>query len=208
MVIIPVCLAGCGGGGGGGGGDSIPVAPTGLSVIVTAETSVTVGWADASSNETGFEVQLRTGTAAFATVGSTGAGATQYTANGLTTGVSYDLRVRALGSAGNSAWAGPVSGVPSTGGGTTGTVSGRVVSLLGGVPIVGGQITVGTKSTNSGVDGIFTLINVPLGNQPLTVTATNYNPVNTTIVVDAGVNDVGDIHLTGVGDGPPPPPIL
>ncbi len=72
------------------------VAPTSLVAITVSTTSVTLTWADNSSNETGFKIErsLTTGTG-FALVTTTAANATTYTNTGLTANTTYFYRIRA-----------------------------------------------------------------------------------------------------------------
>lgn len=83
-----------------------PNAPTGVSATATSSSSVTVSWTDASSDETGFEVQRCTGSgcASFVAAGSTGAGATSFPDGGLAASTTYGYRVRAVNGNGPSAW--------------------------------------------------------------------------------------------------------
>jgi titin len=91
---------------------STPNPPTGVTATATSSTSVTVGWTDASTDETGFEVQRCTGTScsepSFSTVGSTGANTTSYADSGRTASTSYGYRVRSVNGNGSSAWTTPV----------------------------------------------------------------------------------------------------
>ena len=89
---------------------SPPAAPTGLSATATSSASVTVGWTDASSDETGFEVQRCTGAdcSGFATVATTAAGTTSYVDGSRTASTTYGYRVRSVNGNGASAWVGPV----------------------------------------------------------------------------------------------------
>ena len=114
IIGLAVCLSGCGGGG--GGGDAVaPAKPTNLQSPASTANTVTVQWTDRATNETGYEVQRRPAGGAWATVGQTAAGATQYVDAGLTANSTYEYRVRALGASANSEWTDPVTAVTSSG---------------------------------------------------------------------------------------------
>jgi hypothetical protein len=63
---------------------------------------INLAWADNSSNETGFRVERRTGTAAFAAVVTAGANATAYADTGLAAGTTYEYHVVAVNAGGSS----------------------------------------------------------------------------------------------------------
>jgi hypothetical protein len=87
---------------------TVPTAPTGVSASATGTSSIVVSWTDASSDETGFEVQRRSG-GAWTDVATRPADATGYSDSGLTEDTTYEYRVRACNAEGCSAWAGPAS---------------------------------------------------------------------------------------------------
>jgi hypothetical protein len=79
-----------------------PAAPTGLAATATS-TEVDLAWQDNSTNETSFRIDRRTGTAAFAQIATTAANATTFADTAVTSGVTYDYRVSAVGPGGTSA---------------------------------------------------------------------------------------------------------
>ena len=85
-------------------GPTIPAAPTGLLVSATSATSVTLTWTRNSSNETGFQVERSSGAGAFNLLATTAAGATAYGDTALAASTTDTYRVRAVGSAGTSAY--------------------------------------------------------------------------------------------------------
>lgn len=112
-------------------GGAAPTAPTTVAGAPTGSTTYTVTWVDASSDETGFQVQIRTadvgaGPGAWAdAVGDTNptaAGVQTFAGTGATATTLYDVRVRALGASADSAYvesAAPfVTDNPGSGGGT------------------------------------------------------------------------------------------
>ena len=79
-----------------------PSAPTGVTVSATGSTSVSVRWTDASSDETSFRVEYRTGSNSWTTGTTTVADATSATVGGLSASTSYDFRVASVNSVGSS----------------------------------------------------------------------------------------------------------
>ena len=95
--------------------NSVPNAPTNLTVTNTTSTEVDLSWAEAPANETGFYVDRSTtssgGFASIATLGT----ATAYSNTGLTSGTTYYYEIIAFNTHGNS----PASAiVDATPGGT------------------------------------------------------------------------------------------
>jgi probable HAF family extracellular repeat protein len=87
------------------GSVSSPAAPTGLSATGTSSSSIRLSWTDRATNETGYRVERRTGTNAFAQVTWTGADATSFVDNTLLVpGTTYDYRVYAFNVAGSSTY--------------------------------------------------------------------------------------------------------
>jgi hypothetical protein len=84
-----------------------PAAPTNLAAAVANGTAVTLTWTDNASNETGFRVEKKTGTASFVAITpDKAANVTTHVDSGLAAG-TYTYRVTALGSP-NSAASGEV----------------------------------------------------------------------------------------------------
>ena len=93
------------------GGGAIPLPPTSLTATAASSTSVNLSWADTSGEE-GFKVERKLASSStWAQIGTTGTDVTTYTdANsGLTAGTSYNYRVRAYTSAGNSPYSNSAS---------------------------------------------------------------------------------------------------
>lgn len=82
-----------------------PAAPRNLTMRSVSNNQITIGWTDASSNETGFfVVQRRTGVGGtWSQVGSLGANVTTCTNTGLSPATTYDFRVQAFNAYGFSA---------------------------------------------------------------------------------------------------------
>lgn len=87
-----------------------PNAPTTVAGTATSGTTATITWVDASSDETGFQVQIRTaaGPGAWADAAGatnpTAAGVQTFSATGLTAATAYDVQVRAKGASSDSAY--------------------------------------------------------------------------------------------------------
>ncbi|MCC2668974.1 MAG: repeat-containing protein, partial [Armatimonadetes bacterium] len=86
-----------------------PAAPTNLAVTRAAPSQVNLSWQDNSSNESGFRIERRTGSGAFALIATVGANVRAYNNNGLALDTDYGYRVRAFNAGGESAPAGPVT---------------------------------------------------------------------------------------------------
>ncbi len=89
---------------------SAPAAPSGPSATALAYNKIRVNWTDNSGNETGFEV-VRSGTAngVFQPVGTLPANTVSFIDSGLTASSAYYYKVRAIGTGGESIFAGPVN---------------------------------------------------------------------------------------------------
>ncbi|MFQ6172701.1 S8 family serine peptidase [Oryzobacter sp. R7] len=87
-----------------------PAAPTGFSATATSSSAVSLAWTDASSDETGFDVERCTGPGCtgFAPRTSPAAGSTSFSDTGLDASTTYGYRIRSVRGADVSAWTGPV----------------------------------------------------------------------------------------------------
>ncbi|PYJ65065.1 MAG: hypothetical protein DME76_18775, partial [Verrucomicrobia bacterium] len=92
---------------------NVPVAPSGLTITTLQSNRIIIAWTDNSNNETGFKVQRKGATGAYADIGTTGANVTTYTDNdtALTDGTLYYYRVCATNTAGDSAYSNEVNGI-------------------------------------------------------------------------------------------------
>ena len=85
-----------------------PNAPTSITIGSITPSGVTVGWTDASSDETGFKVQYAAGPgfSSWSTAGGspTAANATSLAITGLSNATSYKARVASTNAAGDSSW--------------------------------------------------------------------------------------------------------
>jgi hypothetical protein len=116
LLVSTVLFNACGGGGGGSGGSgggtepTIPDAPTTLTQTAVSQTSVSLGWVDASGNEESFELELSTdGGSSWSLLDTLSENTTVYTHNGLTAETSYDYRIRATNGEGASDYSNELS---------------------------------------------------------------------------------------------------
>lgn len=81
-----------------------PTAPAGLAATAVSSSSIRLNWTDASTNETGFEVERSSDNVTFAPATTLGANAITWTDTGLPAASQRWYRVRAVGAGGASAW--------------------------------------------------------------------------------------------------------
>jgi hypothetical protein len=79
-----------------------PGAPSTLTATVLSWSTVKLTWKDNSTNESGFIVERKTGSGAFAAAATTAAGATTYNDATLAGNTTYTFRIRATNAAGAS----------------------------------------------------------------------------------------------------------
>lgn len=83
----------------------IPLPPTGLSAVAESSSSVRLAWVDGSNNESGFRIQMRTGSGSYTTLSPTIAGnTTSAVIDNLSPSTSYTFRLQSFNSSGNSTW--------------------------------------------------------------------------------------------------------
>jgi fibronectin type 3 domain-containing protein len=82
-----------------------PAAPSGLTAIPMGCNSVLLTWTDKSTNEVSFDLRRSTSSnGTYSSIAVLPANTTTYTNTGLTKGRKYYYKIRAVNSAGNSAW--------------------------------------------------------------------------------------------------------
>ena len=86
-----------------------PAAPSKLTAEVVSSSQTKLVWADNSSNETGFQIERKTGTGAFRLIGTVGANKTSCSDVGLAASTTYTYRMRAYNKSGNSAYSNEAS---------------------------------------------------------------------------------------------------
>jgi probable HAF family extracellular repeat protein len=82
----------------------IPAAPTGLTATAFAAWGINLKWNDNSTFESGFRLERRTGTNPFALIDSTGPNAVSFLEADLAAGTTYDYRIAAFNTSGQSAY--------------------------------------------------------------------------------------------------------
>ncbi len=80
----------------------VPLPPTGLNGSVVSPTQINLSWTDNSTNETGFKIERRTGSANYAVVGTVNQDILSFSDSGLTPSTTYTYRVYAFNTVGNS----------------------------------------------------------------------------------------------------------
>lgn len=79
----------------------------------------------------------------------------------------------------------------------TATISGTVTDSLAGTPVVGARVTIGTQSTTTDESGSYSLNSVPLGEQPVSITAPGYISYSGKVKV-SGTSQTFNFRLTAV----------
>ena len=150
-----------------------PGAPSGLAVANTSATTLNLSWTDNSTNETGFKVERRTGAGPFTFIGQAPADTATFQDAGLAADTLYTYRVRATGTAGDSANSNEAaSSTPPT-----------APSNLTASGAVAGQITLTWTDTSQSETG-FKIERKAGGSYGALVTA----PANSTVFADTGLN--------------------
>ncbi len=86
-----------------------PAAPTDLVATAAGTEQIDLTWNDNADNETGFKVERKTGTDAFAEIATVGANVVSYSDTGLTASTTYTYRVVAYNGDGNSSYSNEAS---------------------------------------------------------------------------------------------------
>jgi hypothetical protein len=88
----------------------VPAAPTHMSVRSYSGSTISVTWWDMSNNETGFEVERKTGSGGtWARIATKGANISIHDDAGRSAGTTYYYRVRSVNGSGPSAWSNEIS---------------------------------------------------------------------------------------------------
>jgi fibronectin type 3 domain-containing protein len=95
---------------------NIPAAPSNLRFTNITENAISIAWDDNSTNEAGFVIQGSLAGITYTQLATTGAGVTNYTSSGLSSGTTYYFRVAAFGDGATSSFAGPTFAMTLSGG--------------------------------------------------------------------------------------------
>lgn len=86
---------------------STPAAPTNLNAVTASSSAISLTWNDSSTNETGFEIERKTGASGtWALISTVASNVVFYQNTGLSQATAYYYRVRAVGTAGGSGYSG------------------------------------------------------------------------------------------------------
>lgn len=115
------------------GGTAVPpAAPSGLNATATSPIEIQLAWVDNASNETGLEIERSpNGTTGWTQVATPAANAVTYSDIGLSAGTPYFYRVRAVGSAGASAFSNVATATTQAGPAPIVTPGQSVVAVAG-----------------------------------------------------------------------------
>jgi uncharacterized protein (TIGR02145 family) len=80
----------------------IPIAPSGLTGVLTSSTQLNLTWTDNSTNELGFKVERRLDGGNYVSIGTVNADLLSFNESGLTPNTNYTYRVYSFNAAGNS----------------------------------------------------------------------------------------------------------
>ncbi|MCC2668172.1 MAG: repeat-containing protein, partial [Armatimonadetes bacterium] len=87
-----------------------PAAPGNLTAAVLSPSRIDLAWEDNSGNETGFEIERKTGSGSFSVVGAVGAGLAAFSDTSVVEQTTYTYRVRAVNLGGSSAYSNEAGG--------------------------------------------------------------------------------------------------
>jgi hypothetical protein len=92
--------------------ETLPLAPSGLTVTAASANRIDLRWQDKSNNEMGFKIERCTGSLcnSLTQIAQVGPGVTTFSDTGLSTNTIYRYRVRSFNSLGNSSYSNSVEG--------------------------------------------------------------------------------------------------
>ncbi len=123
-----------------------PTAPSALTASAVSSSQIDLGWADNSSNETGFQLERSTDLVNYTVVVLTGANVVRYSDTGRSASTTYYYRVRAVAGTEVSAYSNVAAAMTLSGG----TSSGWSQADIGAVGIAGSNSTSGNTVTVRG----------------------------------------------------------
>ncbi len=122
-----------------------PSAPTSLAASSITTSTLTLSWTDNANNETSFILERRLLGGGYSVIATLAANTTSYADSGLTAGASYEYRVRASNSAGDSAVSNTLGVTMQTGSTTPASPTGLSATVLAGPQV---QLTWTDASNN------------------------------------------------------------
>ncbi len=211
-------------------GETDPNSPNLTSIRATSSTTAVLTWNEPSGNSagtaTGFTIQQLTSSGSYTNIGLAAAGATTFTATGLTPGAIDTFRVVAFNAAGNNPSQTLTVTMPTsgTGGGSTASIAGTVSKVVNGTTSVFSGVTIFLDANNNGsldssepsivtgASGAYSFSNLTAGTYRLReVTPSGYNqttpttvPTDVTLVTGqqaTGLNFVDTAAATTGGGG-------
>ena len=132
----------------------VPAAPTGLTATAYSSSGIQLKWTDNSTFEGGFRVERRTGTNPFTVIDSTSQNAVSYFEAALAPGTTYDYRVAAFNTAGQSAYSNIASATTFGSPVDTTPPSVQFVSPVNGATVSGAVTVKIAASDNVGISGV------------------------------------------------------
>jgi hypothetical protein len=147
-----------------------PSAPSALVATATSSSQVHLTWSDNSSNETSFRIEVRTGAASFADVGSVGGNSTGAIVSGLSPATLYDFRVRARNGSGDSPYTNIASATTLAGSGPPLSPSGLQASALSATSILLSWQDVSGNESEFRIERLVGATFIDIGGAPANVT--------------------------------------
>ncbi len=86
-----------------------PAAPSNLAATAVSSSQINLSWTDNATNEDGFRIERKIGTAAYSEITTVGSDVTSYSDIGLAANTTYTYRVRAYNTTGNSSYSNEAS---------------------------------------------------------------------------------------------------
>jgi titin len=93
---------------------ALPSTPSNLTASAISSSQINLSWTDNASNESGFNIERAPSGGSFIQIASVGANVTTYSNTGLTAGTTYQYRVRAYNTGGNSTYSNTASATTFT----------------------------------------------------------------------------------------------
>ncbi len=165
---------------------ALPQAPSSMMAALVTPAQINLSWIDNSFNETGFKVyRSPNGYSNWSQIASPSANTVGLVDTAVAPNTVYFYQSRATNANGDSEYSEIATAKTPASENPTFSVSGKV--LRNGSGLAGVTISDGTRNANTGNDGTYTILNVPVGTYTLTPTVTGltFNPVTMPITVNS-----------------------